>query len=56
MGWGMGKDIHLEEGYVLNNLILKDFFHAESVSLLYLALFPNVIYSDLQNMVPGDKK
>ena len=54
------KDVHLEEeDHILNNLVLKNFFHAESLGLfvlLYLTLLPNVIYNDLQNMVPGDEK
>ena len=35
------KDLHLEEeDYILNNLILKNFLHAESLCLLYLLLSP----------------
>ena len=33
------KDLHVEEeDYVLNNLILKNFLHAESLCLLYLII------------------
>lgn len=58
--YGIGQkketDVHLEEdGYILNNLISEDFFHAECLCLLYLTLFPSMIYSDLQD-VPGDEK
>lgn len=48
-----------EEDHILNNLILKNFFHVESLGLfvlLSLTLLPNVIYNDLRNMVPGDEK
>lgn len=38
--YGVGKkDLQVEEeDYILNNLILKNFFHAESLCLLYLTL------------------
>lgn len=51
------KNIHSEgEDYISNNFILKDFFHAESLCLLYFTLFANVIYNALQNKVLGDEK
>ena len=39
---GQKKDLHLEEeDYILNNLILKDFFYAEFLFLLNFILFLN---------------
>lgn len=53
-----GKDIHLEEeGYVLNNLILKDFFHAESLCFfVILHIVPKHYLQWLTKLVPGGEK